>query len=67
MKIMTSLRYKMKIYKVLIQDGENEYPEYSEFKPEDDFVDGFTREIKEIIEYEATEEEVKVLRKFGVI
>ena len=57
----------MKIYRVVIQDGENTYAEWTQQKPNADYVDGFMRAVKDIAEFKITKEELKVLEKFGII
>jgi hypothetical protein len=57
----------MEIYRIVIQDGENTYYEYSETKPDEDYVDGFVRAVKDIIPLDITQEELEVLRKFNIV
>ena len=57
----------MKLWKVMIQDGENYYYEYMLDKPIADYVDGFMRAVKSINEFTITKEEVKILTKFGIV
>jgi len=60
--------FKMKFYCYIIQDGENTYEEYSlNHYMADEVADGFMRACKDIVTYEATKEEIKVLQKFGVL
>lgn len=55
------------VYRYRIQDGENEYEEFS-LDPNAMYgIDGSLRAVKSVDEFEATEEEVEVLRKFGVV
>ncbi|KKM84215.1 hypothetical protein LCGC14_1301430 [marine sediment metagenome] len=56
-----------KIYIVEIRDGENVYYEWTTIKPTSDYVDGFMREVKSITDENATDEEIKILEKFGVL
>lgn len=65
----------MEIYKLVIQDGENEYDLFREKCPDlegyedvnEELVDNFTRVIKEVMPLEVTEEELNVLRKLEVV
>lgn len=57
----------MIMYQVVIQDGENVYSEYTTIEPHADYVDGFLRAVKNIIDWEMTAEEQKVLEKFNII
>lgn len=62
-----------KLIVLTIQDGENSYTEFAivkdrkEAKELKESIESFTREIKDEIIHEITEEENEVLRKFGVI
>ena len=64
------------IYRIGIQDGENEYdllikdcPKLNEDNEDvnEELVDNFTRVIKQVETFKATVEEIKTLEKFGVI
>ena len=62
----------MKLINVVIQDGENQYDEWytikdNEIPKKEDYADGFLRKVKNILVYDITEEEYKVLAEFGVI
>ena len=57
----------MKIWKVLIQDRENQYEEWAKTKPCADYVDGFLRAVKDIQEFKVTQVELTTLEKFGVV
>ena len=58
---------EMKLYRLIIQDGENVYHEYTIIKPTADYVDGFERAVKNITTFSITKKELDVLRKFKVI
>ena len=65
-----------KIYRIGIQDGNREYDLLTEDCPKldnknndvnEEIVDNFTRVIKQVETFEATEQEIKTLEKFGMI
>ena len=62
----------MKLLTIEIQDGENTYYEYyllkeNEHYSVEDYADGFLRVVKSAYTKKITKEEIKVLKKFGVV